>query len=322
MSSNVPWFLAALLVGVTLAGCTSGNNGPAGIDPTDQAAGGAVLRGTVLTEELAPVAGALVAVDDAAQTTTAEDGTFEVTGLAPGSYRVVVQAIGFIGQAKTVSVGEGAPTDVQFTLGAAPIQEPYRELLIFEGYEVCSLVLGVLVFGPPQIPCTETPQTSFLVNMTESWQYLVVEMDWESSDSMWLILVPEDNAGCNTGADNWCWNRLGAAPIRIEGGPEDVRHARQYALDGETPMPAGAFSLEIGTTYAGMFREEVNGTLGDQCNLVISTALGPLGQQWNPNLGCGLGYGYSTGIRFTYYVTLFHWEPPESPGTYTGLPDQ
>lgn len=314
------WLVVALLAGLVMAGCTDGT--PAGVGPEGpddpSGGGGAVLRGTVLSEELAPVGGALVAVDEVAQATTAEDGTFEVTGLAPGSYRVVVQAIGFIGQAKTVDVQEGEPTEIQFTLSAAPIKEPYRELLIFEGYEVCSLVLGVFVFSPP---CTEDPQTSFVVNMSESWRYLVVEMDWETSDSMWLILTPEDGA-CNTGADNWCWNQLGTAPLRIEGGPEDEQHARQYALDGETPMPAEAFSLEVDATYGGMFRDEVNGTLGDQCNLVISTVLGVFGQQWNPNLGCGLGYGYSTGVRFTYYVTVFHWEPPEAPGAYTGMPDQ
>lgn len=319
-SSRSAFLVVALLAGLALAGCTGGTQGSLDIDEGEET-GGAVLRGKVLSEELAPVSDALIAVEDVAQTTTEDDGTFELTGLEAGSYRVVVQAIGFIGQAKTVTVAEGTPTEVQFTLETAPIKEPYRELLIFEGYEVCSLTLGVFVFAPPTIPCTEERITEFVTTMEDSWRYLVAEMDWETSDSMWFIMTPEDGA-CNTGADNWCWNALGTAPLRIEGGPDDVEHARQYSLDGESVLPNGSFELELDTTYGGMFRDEVNGTLGDQCNLVISTVLNQLGQQWNPNLGCGLGYGYSTGVRFTYYLTVFHWEPPEAPAAYTGMPDQ
>lgn len=312
------WLAAVLLVGLVLAGCTGDTIGPAAGDDAP-AAGGATLRGTVLTEELAPIAGALVAVEEAgANATTATDGTFEVSSLDAGTYRVVAQAIGFIGQAQTISVGADETTNVQFRLERAPVQEPYKEVLIFEGYEVCTLVLGVTVQQPP---CTETPETEFVHKMEDSWRYLVTEMDWETSDSMWLIMTPEGGA-CNTGADNWCWNQLGTAPLRIEGGPDDVKHAKQYALDGESVLPNGSFPLELDTTYGGMFRDEVNGTLGDECNLIISTVIGQLGQQWNPNLGCGLGYGYSTGVRFTYYLSVFHWAPPDSPATYTALPDE
>jgi hypothetical protein len=313
--------LLAPLALMGLAGCVDGEGleGPRG-ETSDT--GGFTLRGTVLSEELFPVEGAVVSVGDVANATTGADGSFEVLGLEAGEYRVLAQAIGFISQARTVTIGDGAVAEVQFLLAIAPIQMPYRELLLFEGYEVCSLTLGVFVFAPPQIPCTEERTSQYVVQLNESWRYLVVEMDWETTDSMWLIMVPEENEGCNTGAPHWCWNQIGTAPIRIEGGPNDTAHARQYALDGESVLPEGSLGVEIDTTYGGRFRDEVNGTFGDQCNLVISTALGAVGQQWNPNLGCGLGYGYSTGVRFTYYVSIFHWEPPASPEAYTAIPDQ
>lgn len=315
-----PLLVALALVLAALAGCTGDAEGPAralgGVDPGRW---GTVLRGTVTNEELAPVADAKVRAGDA-ETTTADDGSFEVLGLPVGTHVVTVETAGYHTQEQTVPLVEGRPALVDFMLVRAPSTSPYLEVFTFVGFEVCSLVLGVFVYGPPTIPCTERPNTFFPVNMSAHWKYVVTEMDWKTQDTMWMILTPPD-ASCNTGSGTWCWNRLGTHPIRIEGGPNDTANAARYALDGESPLPEGEFILEVGSTYGGMLRNEVNGTFGETCNTAIITGLGPLGQKWNRNLGCGLGYGYSPGIRIEYYASVFHFAAPDDPAAYSGLPD-
>ena len=156
-------------------------------------------------------------------------------------------------------------------------------------------------------------------SVAESWRYLVVETDWDTQDTFWLYVSHEP--GCIS--DDPCWgNAVGRAPLRVDGAPNDTALAAKYALDGKRTYPEGAFEFYISPAYAGMFRDEINNTAGAHCVTIITTTLGPLGQQWNPNLGCGLGYGVSTGIRYTNYVSIFHFERPADPAGYSGMPDQ
>lgn len=308
-------------VSVLLAGCVSGET--TSVAPSSDGVagtGGGVLRGLVISEELAPIPGAIVAVSGNATATTDEAGRFELSGLPVGvSIRVEILALGFTSLARDVTIlGEDAPLDVQFMLALLPITSPYTELIITSGFEICTVVLGVYVRSVEPCPLG-TPSPASKNVAAESWRYLIAETDWDTQDTFWMYV--SHNSGCNTGDP--CWgNAIGRSPLRVEGAPNDTALAAKYAIDGKKLYPEGSFEFYVAPAYAGMFRDEINNTAGPHCNTIIITGLGPLGQQWNPNLGCGLGYGFSTGIKYTNYVSLFHYERPTDPAEYSGMPDQ
>lgn len=311
---------ALVVVLATISGCVSGNGAAVPDGPKEEAfTGGGTLRGLVISEELAPIPGAMVAVNGTTPSTTDVAGQFEVRGLPIGqTLRIEVLALGFQSVARDLTIPGEEPVEVQFMLAALPIETPYTELLISTGYEICTLTLGVRVQTVNPCPIG-TPQRHSKHNAADSWQYLVVETDWDTTDTFWVYVSHE--TGCVSGDP--CWgNAIGGAPLRIDGAPNDTALAARYAMDGKKMYEGGAFEFYVAPTYAGNFREDVNNTFGPTCVTLIVTTLGPLGQQWNPNLGCGLGYGFSTGIKFTNYVSLFHFERPDNPAMYSGLPDQ
>lgn len=311
-----------LALALAISGCVSGGTAStnAGVNPDGPPLGGGVLRGLVISEELAPIPGAMVAANGSASTTTDAAGRFELGGLPVGvTVRIEVLALGFLSQARDVTIeGEDAPLELQFMLANLPITTPYTELVITSGFEICTVVIGVLIRSINPCPLG-TPSPADKNTAADSWRYLVAETDWETQDVFWLYV--SHNSGCAT--NDPCWGQaIGKAPLRVEGAPNDTALAAKYALDAKKTFPEGAFEFFVSPAYAGLFRDEINNTAGAHCVTIITTTLGPLGQQWNPNLGCGLGYGVSTGIKYTNYVSLFHWERPTDPATYSGMPDQ
>jgi hypothetical protein len=312
--------LSASLVLAAFAGCVSADSSPGLANPQAQLdLGGGVIEGLVITEELVPIVGATVVADEAPPAITDVGGRFRISGLPIGvTLRVQVLALGYESVARNVQIpGEEAAVELQFMLPKLPTQTPYTELVITSGFEVCTVTTGVFVRAINPCPIG-TPSPADKNVAAESWRYLVVETDWDTQDAFWLYVSPY--SGCHTGDP--CWGQaIGNAPLRVEGAPNDTALAKKYALDGERTFPEGEFEFFVSPAYAGMFREDVNNTAGPQCVLLILTLLGPLGQKWNPNLGCGLGYGVSTGIKYTNYVSIFHWERPSDPATYSGMPD-
>lgn len=69
-----------------------------------EADGDGVLGGLVTDEKLAPIPGAVVTVEDTANATTDEVGCFTLGGLAPSTHGVIVQALGYRSQAKSVDI--------------------------------------------------------------------------------------------------------------------------------------------------------------------------------------------------------------------------
>lgn len=322
MSMRLSLVVSSVLLVAAISGCVSGGSTSTdlGDSPAVESLGGGVLRGLVISEELAPIEGAIVAADGNAPTTTDAAGRFELSGLPIGTgIRVEVLALGFVSVARDVTIpGEEAPVEVQFMLAALPIQSPYTELLITSGFEICTVTIGLFVRSIDPCPLG-SPSPADKNMAAATWRYLVVETDWDTQDVFWLYVSPY--SGCNSGDP--CWgNAIGKAPLRVEGAPNDTALAAKYAMDGKRTYPGEAFEFYVSPAYAGMFRDEINSTAGPQCVTLITTTLGPLGQQWNPNLGCGLGWGVSTGIKYTNYVSVFHWERPVDPASYSGMPDQ
>lgn len=333
MAQVRPFLFCWLVVAAAVAGCADDGTTQTLLGPGGQIPEGAtVLEGLVTDGEYAPLAGATVAVGDLAVTSD-EAGAFLLLGLPGGVQTVEVTADGYAAATEEVRIREGARNRVEFLLERLASNAAYVEHLTFTGFEACGWFLGVsgstgetmqngplgLPFG---VPCQfGQPKTSYPANVSETWRYLVMEMTWNTPDNMWLLATHQAGV-CGTAGESVCWaQNMGRSPLRLEGAPDSEEHARKYALDGKKRFPNGTFDLVADTVYVGLLREEVNNTAGPQCVTAIQTALGPLGQSWNPNLGCGLGYGYSTGYPFTYYISIFHNEPPADPAAYSGLPD-
>lgn len=99
-----------------------------------------LLRGQVTTQEQTPVWSGRVAVREGATTVIADDGTFTIRNVAPGTQWITVQAIGRAPSGLAVDVRPGDTTSVSVTLGSLPVTlapvrvmgQPSRLLADFE----------------------------------------------------------------------------------------------------------------------------------------------------------------------------------------------
>ncbi len=140
------------MVAVALSGCVGDQAG----DPADAASGPGdvagddtgTIVGVVVDDSLTPVAGVQVALldEEGVSAVTDDVGNFKFTGLAPGSYSLAVQKLGFDSAVKKVSVQAGQTADVQFTLQQVRVlTEAYTELLIGDGYFACGAYIPLVV---------------------------------------------------------------------------------------------------------------------------------------------------------------------------------
>lgn len=142
------------MVVVALSGCVAEQAG----DAADSASGPGdvagsdtgAIAGVVVDESLTPVPGVQVALlnDESVAKVTDESGAFEISGLAPGTYTVAVQKLGYDSGVKKVSVQAGETAEIQFTLTQVRVLvEAYTELLIGEGYFACGAYTPVVTWG-------------------------------------------------------------------------------------------------------------------------------------------------------------------------------
>ncbi len=141
--------LAATLpmLALALAGCSGGggDDGPQ-LDVTDTTGG---IRGVVVDLAVTPVEGATVALNTGATATTAADGLFTFTGLAPGEYFLTTQKIGYIGSQATALVVAGIPDPpiVKVVLERIVGFNPYVETFKMAGFYECAFALPVITDG-------------------------------------------------------------------------------------------------------------------------------------------------------------------------------
>ena len=81
----------------------------------------AVLRGQATTEEQTPVWSGRVAVREGATTVIADNGTFTISNVTPGTQWVSVQAIGRGPSGQAVDLRPGDTTWLSVTLGPLPV---------------------------------------------------------------------------------------------------------------------------------------------------------------------------------------------------------
>jgi hypothetical protein len=123
-----------LLASVTLAGCVGSPGEPAAGGPDegpvvadfDETTG--AIKGRVQNDELMPIAAAVVGLTAPIekQTTTNAKGDFAISRLEPGTYTIVVIALGYDSAGKKVDVRAGEVAEVPFTLTAKAIDGPFH----------------------------------------------------------------------------------------------------------------------------------------------------------------------------------------------------
>lgn len=189
------WWIAALLVVTTWAGCVDDPD-----DDVDPAGGGApglttgYLRGVVYDETIRPIDGAIVNVTqngtNHAVLTTDLDGEFGVGDLEAGNYTLNVTKPGFLTREirATVEAGLQTPDLIQITLIPIPVDAAFVWPIVWQGHVACGTTLqnwcaainlasGVQVFNDESF--------RFLYDEFMAWQrtpdYLQVEFIWEAN---------------------------------------------------------------------------------------------------------------------------------------------
>jgi hypothetical protein len=176
--------LAALLF---LAGCSAPSSPAA--QPPDPLTTGA-LHGVVVDDAIRPVAGALVSVTPGPRNaTTGTDGTFLLTGLAPGSYAVKVHKGGLVdGQAQAdVHASALDPPLVKIQLARDDtFLRPYYEAYVFDGFIDLSGGIGTGKASGGYIGASQ--HAAYQYTLTAYPQWAQDEMVWTSTQpvSQWL----------------------------------------------------------------------------------------------------------------------------------------
>jgi iron complex outermembrane recepter protein len=123
-------FAFVFLLVLSLAGSAAAQTPPpqtppqTPVPPQTAPAATGTITGKVLVDNGSPVHGALVVVIGSPRTaTTAEDGTYTVTGLAPGTYEVIAQREHLTTGRQTVTVTAGQPATVDFKLSLEALHE-------------------------------------------------------------------------------------------------------------------------------------------------------------------------------------------------------
>ena len=100
------------------------------------------ITGTVSYGDNVVVHNATVEIAQTRQATeTAKDGSFEISGLAPGRYTVLVHLEGFSDESRVVDVAEGETVELQFKLQIASLKEQVTitasgtEISVFDSFQ-------------------------------------------------------------------------------------------------------------------------------------------------------------------------------------------
>jgi iron complex outermembrane recepter protein len=123
-------FAFVFLLVLSLAGSAAAQTPPpqtppqTPVPPQTAPAATGTITGKVVADNDSPVHGALVLVIGSPRTaTTGEDGTYTVTGLAPGTYEVIAQREHLTTGRETVTVTAGQPATVNFKLSLEALHE-------------------------------------------------------------------------------------------------------------------------------------------------------------------------------------------------------
>ncbi|MFA5943482.1 MAG: carboxypeptidase-like regulatory domain-containing protein [Candidatus Thermoplasmatota archaeon] len=240
-----------LVLLVALAGCSGGAQTETTPDAADDfadlgvqaSATTGVLLGVVVDEAIRPVKGASVTLTPAGGSDSAvtdEQGRFAFGDLEPGTYILKVTASQYTGAQSSAEVQAGLedPPVVRIQLQRLFTQDPYAELIKFDGYIACAYAAGVSstcvndytrlagVVPGCEGGCLRDYNVSqaggnireFRTNIGPGWQALVMEMYWEpstgppSSGTLGMTI----SYFTRTSTGHWYATGDGPSPLRVQ----------------------------------------------------------------------------------------------------------
>lgn len=266
--------MALTMVAVALAGCTGGDAPAAGdddpVEPNVTEDTGAI-QGTATNEESLPVAGAQVQLrgqQDQDAATTAEDGSFVINNLEPGTYTVDVAKIGYRAFAAKVDVRAGEVTQVAATLERLASGDPYAvpldqvgKVLLSIGWSAADCALGgvtcnAIAFSNPDYISEHAWEVSEDDQLDV--ETIVVSLVWTptsaacQSQFQFDVLAPEiergDNGGVETDDPKRFQANMSQSPVtvRIDKALLESRGLDQDDVEGD--WATRVFAKSGGTT--------------------------------------------------------------------------
>lgn len=329
-----------VLASATFAGCVadsegaepqstevSVNAGPAAFDETTGA-----IEGTVTSEDLAPIPGAVVGIlGSDNQTTTDDTGRFVFSKIAPGSYDLAATALGFGSQGKSVAVEAGAVTPVQFVLGAVRSDAPFMQMdtrkvtmqalmwrvspqCIYTDVNTLAKTCGGLRLDcNPGDSCEVHYNYNNMFQNGSDWKTIVGEVEWQPQSGatgrgfQFDINAPNITRGTGGSinqADPKTFTVMqGKSPIIIR--IDNPTTLEERGIPEEDWLPAADCAGEGGDNCDWFYR-----LFGGHCD--ASSVVGECGTT-------PVDYGLAVDNAATIYMSFFFGEPAAS--DYTALPD-
>lgn len=194
------WVVLVLLVPL-LAGCAADEPAPVddGLELPDENPELPMLSGVVFDAALRPVQSATVEVLETADSMEVDDeGGYAFEELPFDTpLLVVAKAAGYESATKQVTVREGQPIQVDFTLVPVPVITPYIDTFSYNGFMNCQAGVAVNEEGfTADCAGSEADTRVFDVNLNEDPQGLLIETVWTAvtplAETMRVIVRPLD----------------------------------------------------------------------------------------------------------------------------------
>jgi hypothetical protein len=286
------WTAALVGLAILLAGCTNGEAGGQDstellFDETPVVAGKGLIRGIVVDPSIAPVMGALVALNGQAETTsTTAQGAFVFTDLEPGTYFLQVSKPGWttVQQSTEVQANVREPPVVKVAMEKIPGAEPRAETVNLEGYLSCSVGTPLTLHDCNTV---EEQRGALFFPIDGMPQWIQTEVTWESTQA----------------AGDWLYIIQGVCEC-------DGTSIASQGFDSRFDETAEATSPYIVRVDQDFL--EANDVGGENREISIDVSAS------GPEPGTTNGSGIALNQRFQVYVTFFYNFEPDAGWTFVG----
>lgn len=240
-------WVGLVVASLVLAGC-GGNDSGDDQEPTGPEPG--VVDGRVLDDVGTPVTDAQVRILLTEHTTTtAPDGSFRFTEVAPGPVVVVATKDGFSSQTLRGNLSEGGRVSFEFELREAPSVAGRDETEIFQGEIPCGLPAGV---GCGPVAEGELPRHHF--DVAAGLREVVFELVWTPpAEGVATTLRVDAAAATDAACGETYATATGESPLRLafdEGFPIAGGHQCALVFPGQDDASAQqAYTLYVTLFY-------------------------------------------------------------------------
>ncbi len=209
------------------------------------------IQGVVTDPAIQPIEGAEVAIQRLGdRTTTASDGSFAFSNLAPNDYTLEITADGFVGTTIDVSVSSGKVAVSDTILAQQTSQQAFMQQQEFTGFVECSVstpVVAAAVCAIPNIFVANATNDRFLFTweVEPNLQQLTAEIHWEPSQPTGTHLsFNVEPAGISNEPTTTYADPVGEGPLvaNIDRGILETVEANMTAICNEEAEPQGAIS--------------------------------------------------------------------------------